>query len=263
MSKGIDQVRRSIIKRRKLRKQTLEGQATKNDVLSSVPEEEKHGYLPTYFGDQQSGTTDTTLIEGKFNVILIKAVTALALFIGAYFILQTNHSSLEKSKEVTRNILTDELPFARVYLWYQETFGTPLAFVPPSTGTIKNIDGEGNDIALPVNGTITTPFNDYDKGIFITPKDESDVTAWKDGVIIFAGNDRKTNKTVIIQHEDKSKTTYGNLSSTDVHLFQFVARNQMIGKTTPTDTEDVFYFSLQKNNEYIDPFQVIQVDDIP
>lgn len=261
MSKGINQVRKSIMKRRKSRQNTLENKLINNNLPSLPEEEEKHGYLPTYFGEIKSNAKRSHIFSSKFNVILLKVIASFALFIGAHIIVNANSTSLEKPKEVVLNVLTENFPFARMYVWYEETFGIPLAFTPTNSKYIKNISVAENGIALPVNGTITEPFEHNGKGVFITPSETSNVTAWREGMIIFAGNDRQTNKTIIIQHEDKSKTIYGNLSSIDAHLYQFVSQHQMIGTISPTHSEETFYFALQKNNEFIDPFQVIQVDD--
>src|SRR5699024_12750286 len=79
--------------------------------------------------------------------------------------------------------------------------------------------------------------------------------------VTFAGNDRKTNKTVVIQHADNSTTTYGYLQSIDVHLYQSIQSNQRLGTFVSTQENRHLYFSIEKDNQYIDPVQVIQVDD--
>lgn len=264
MSKGIDRIRKSIMRRQKLRKQNIETKIDKNYLTQTMlDEEEKHGYFPTSFErlGEPGKKHDSKGIN--FHAIGMKAIVAIILFISTHFLLTSNKISTQRAKQVTENLLTEEFPFARVYIWYQNTLGTPLAFTSTNSDQ-SSPDAKSDDHhALPVNGTVTTHFNDHDKGIFIEPDRQTHVRAWREGVVVFAGNDRKTNKTVIIQHEDQSKTTYGNLASMDVHLYQFVSHEDVIGKTHEDEMEEAFYFSLQKKNEYIDPFQVIKVDDIP
>lgn len=183
----------------------------------------------------------------------------MMLFLGAFLLFQTNHSLLEKPKDWTSHALKEEFPFARVYQWYEQTFGSPLAFSPQK----EQVAVKQESLALPVTGNVTETFEENGSGIMITPKDAAPVLAWLDGVIIFAGNDRETEKTVIIQHADMSKSTYALLSSVDVHLYQFISAGDRIGTFNPTETEQTVYFSLEKNNEYVDPIRVINVDDIP
>lgn len=118
-------------------------------------------------------------------------------------------------------------------------------------------------MALPVNGNITETFQTNGTGIMITPEETTNVTSIQEGVVIFAGNDRETNKTITIQHADGTVTNYGNLSSIDVHLYQFIAGNQQIGSFTPEADNETVFFSIEKNNDYVDPVQVIQVDELP
>src|SRR5699024_11487013 len=113
--------------------------------------------------------------------------------------------------------------------------------------------------SLPVSGNITQSFEENGSGIMITPKEVEPVVAWLDGVVIFAGNDRDLERTVIVQHSDMSKSTYALLSTVDVHLYQFISAGDKIGTFNPTETEETLYFSIEKDNEYIDPIRVINV----
>src|SRR5699024_8634102 len=111
-------------------------------------------------------------------------------------------------KSWTSDALTEEFPFAKVNVWYQETFGNPLAFTP--TGS-KGSEHDG--LALPVSGSVTESFQTNGKGIMIAPDTSSVVSAIQEGIVIFAGNDRETKKTVKVQHPDGSTSTYGHLNT--------------------------------------------------
>src|SRR5690625_7408733 len=95
----------------------------------------------------------------------------------------------------------------------------------------------------------------------ISPTEQAAVSALNDGVVVFSGNDRETNKTVVVPHADGSKTTYGYLSSIDGHLYQFIASGQQLGQFTPTEENETVYFSVEKDKKYVEPVQVINVDD--
>src|SRR5699024_6254449 len=140
--------------------------------------------------------------------------------------------------------------------WYKETLGSPLAFSPSE----KDLKVQTEPIALPVTGNITEGFQTNGSGIMIAPESATEVTAWDSGIIIFSGNDRKVGKKIIIQHVNGSKSTYALLSSIDVHLYQAVEAGQRIGTFNPSENNETVYFSIEQDNEYIDPVKVIQVD---
>src|SRR5699024_12861350 len=89
-------------------------------------------------------------------------------------------------------------------------------------------------VALPASGSVVQSFQDNGQGIMIAPKEKIDVSAMEEGVVIFAGNDKDTDQTVVIQHTNGSQTTYGHLESKEVHLYQFIESNQVIGQFTPS-----------------------------
>src|SRR5699024_2526379 len=97
----------------------------------------------------------------------------------------------------------------------------------------------------------------------ISPPKKSVVTARDEGIVIFAGKDQKTGKTSTIRHADRSNTTYGHLSAIYVYAYNMIEANQRIGRFKPSEESEVVYFSIEKDKEYVDPAQVIPVDDLP
>lgn len=255
MNKGVKDVRKSIMERKKLRGLNPKTKSNSmKQIVSPLPqEEEKHGYFPSFVEDTNVTKQKSQLVTG----FVIKGMLSIALFFAVAVLWQTGSGSLTSLKGWTSNALMNEFPFARVHHWYQETFGNPLAFTPQK----NHATNDEIPLALPVNGSVTQTFQTNGKGIMIAPKETSEVLALRDGVIIFAGNDREMDKTVIIQHVDGSKTTYGYLSSLDVHLYQYVAANDQIGTFSPKNDSETVYFSIEKDNEYVDPVQVIKVDE--
>lgn len=257
MDKNIRKVRKSIEQRKKRR-----GMITKDDaqkqLISPIPQdEEKHGYYPVF---SETPSASSGQVNRRLTGLAFKGILSVILFFGVALLHETNQPLFSQAKEWTTQAMTEEFPFAKVNVWYQETFGSPLAFSPEERR--NPLEGEQH-LALPVMGSVQESFQANGKGIKIAPQQATEVSALHEGVIIFSGNDRETNKTVVVQHPDGSKTTYGNLSEIDVHLYQFIGANQRIGKFIPTAESQSVYFSIEKDNQYIDPVQVIQVDDIP
>lgn len=254
MKRNIEQVRRDIAKRKQQKKVVQKHQRPNYSNL--LPQdEEKHGYLPTAsYSVKTSEEKESVSVAPTF---VLKTILAAILFFAVAITVQWEASWLEKPKAWTTAALTEDFPFATVNVWYQDRFGSPFSLMPESGTEVTS-----ETMALPVNGSISQPFHTNGKGVWIDAHDQSDVHAVDQGTIIFAGNDRETNKTVIIQHPDRSKTIYGNLSEINVNPYQFVQANQVIAKFEPTETNNGgIYFALQHNNEYIDPVQVIKVDE--
>ncbi|RLL47965.1 M23 family metallopeptidase [Oceanobacillus piezotolerans] len=252
MDKGVKKVRKSIEHRKRMRRLPTENQGRK--LYPSVPqEEEKHGYYP-YFPESDMEKAKT----GRLSGFVLKGIISLILFFSVAIIHQSDHAVFQTPKEWTSDVLSDEFPFAKVNGWYRDTFGNPLAFTPenpPSADT--------ETMALPVNGNITESFQTNGTGIMINPGETTGVSAIREGVVVFAGKDQETNKTVVVQHEDGSTSSYGFLNDIEVYLYQYVSNNQIVGEFVPSENNETVFFSIEKDEEYIDPVQVIQVDDQP
>lgn len=256
MNPNLNKVRKSISERKKTRRITSKETDKKQFPLMQLQEEEKHGYFPIF----TDGSTSTKKRKSKMiSGFILKGILSSILFLGTALLLQTNNDFLQKPKAVASGLLTNEFPFAKANQWYQATFGTPLALTPKE----KVVTSDKTTLALPVSGNISESFQANGEGVLITPDDTSNISVLREGVIIFAGNDPKTKKTIIVQHADGSKSTYGFLSSTNVHLYQFVDDNQVIGKFVPSEESKNVYFAIENNDEFVDPVQVIEVNDLP
>ncbi|MFC2948480.1 peptidoglycan DD-metalloendopeptidase family protein [Virgibacillus sediminis] len=258
MSRGIRKVRQSIERRKKLRGLSSGKEPEKESQLfpAFLQEEEKHGVYPG-FAEAQGGAEKAGWNPVKG--LAVRAAVSALLFAGAAFFSQTDSELFKEPKDWTRAALTEEFPFAKVNAWYQETFGGPMQLAPQQAANTETVE----QLTLPVSGSVKESFQTNGKGIKIAPGEETGVAALEDGVVVFAGNDRETEQTVIIQHPDGSKSTYGFLSSLDVHLYQFVQRSQKVGSFTPMEESETMYFSIENKDNYIDPVQVIKVDETP
>lgn len=118
----------------------------------------------------------------------------------------------------------------------------------PSTVTEEVTNDAGY---LPVNGIISEHFHENGQGIYIEPEGEENVAAVQEGIVVFAGNDRSTEKTVKIQHADGTTTQYGFLDSIEVHLYQHIANGQVLGTSgmeMESESSSVFSQLSKKTN---------------
>ncbi|MFZ3576411.1 peptidoglycan DD-metalloendopeptidase family protein [Virgibacillus sp. DJP39] len=255
MDPKLNKVRKSISSRKKARGVTNSDSIQNQFSQFQVQEEEKHGYFPIF-------TDASSLQKRKSKMVssfVFKGILSSILFLGTALLLQSTNDALENPKVVAKSLLTNEFPFAKVNQWYQQSFGTPVALTPSDN---KVMTSEFNPMfALPVSGSIAESFQTNGEGVLISPSESSSISAIRQGVIIFAGNDPETSKTVVVQHPDGSTSTYGHLSAINVHLYQAVNSNQVIGNFVPSDSSSSVYFAVKKNDQFVDPLQVIEVDD--
>ncbi|MCM3742145.1 M23 family metallopeptidase [Oceanobacillus luteolus] len=251
MSRDIKRVRKAIEQRKKDRNYPQPGIKQDSGIFDSM--EEKHGYPPeinSYVFKEKANKELST-------ALMMKAILAGILFFSVALLMNTNHAAFSKPQEIASQLLQNEFPFAKVNVWYQEIFGSPLAFSPQ----INHRANEVEEAVIPVNGDIIETFQVNGKGVKISPGKEVDVVSHHEGVVVFAGKYPDTGKTIVVQHADGTNSSYGNLTDFDVHLYQYVTANQRIGKFNPTEDNEAVYFSLEKNNTFLDPLQVIEVDD--
>ena len=258
MARGLKKARARIKRRKKLYpKKNIQYNPHHKQAPTLFMDEEKHGiYLPN---DDISDAQPIKTTEPKQRYrVFYQAIMSICLFIVCAILLNTSVSPSQKAQDIATSVLTEEFPFAKVHQWYEETLGTPLAFtpqLPDKEGTTELVD------TFPIEGEVVETFSANGTGVMIGSNQKTNVRALEEGVVIFSGNDTKTEQTVIIQHPDGSKTTYGLLSDVDVHLYKIVRKNDVIGSFNPSNQQDMAFFSIEKNGRYIDPAQVIPVDD--
>lgn len=257
MRRDVSQIRKNIARRKKERVLPSSHSASDRKVFFPAvfpQDEEKHGYMPVPETNSSSNNMKDTFIAS----FVMKSVLAAVLFFGVAIFFRIEGSWLEQPRQWASGALTQEFPFATVNQWYQKKFGSPMALTPQ-----EQVKEEVSPV-LPVNGTVSQTFQMNGEGIMITTSETSEVTAVEEGTVIFAGNHPKTNKTVILQHPDKSKTIYGNLTSINVHQYQFIGNNQVIGNFIPSEANaQNVYFAIERNNQYVDPVKVMKVDERP
>lgn len=252
MNRTIKHIRTNIIKRKKKRLETKSNPTWVNKQQIFPKDSEKHLSYPL-------GTeliSHETTAYPPFQRIIVKSVIAFAIFFLSIIIFRAETPNLLGIKNSANYLLNEEFPFAKVHSWYAETFGSPIAKYDGDKPALENN-------YLPLSGEIQETFAANGKGILIEPNQETVVQAIDDGVILFAGKKKNQGKTVIIQHSDLSKTTYSQLTNINVYPYQTIKAKDIIGNFIPNNDLNTVYFSVEKNNQYIDPHQVIPVDDVP
>jgi stage IV sporulation protein FA len=255
-----DDIRKRIEKRKKQRDRMTK------QIESQIPwteDEERYGFEK--MGSYESGPIEEEhhpLFRKEVFIFKILASACLVLIIAIMFRNQT--PALEPAREFVTKSLNEEFQFAAVSDWYEDTFGKQLALLPSTEKEKLEVNAPESkpQYALPASGKILEEFGENGQRIAIEVGKGEAVEAMDGGLVSFIGQKEGFGNTVVIQHADKSYAWYGNLSSVDVTLYQYIEKGTMVGKATDYEdgTNSSFYFAIKEGEDFVDPIQVIQFD---
>ena len=66
--------------------------------------------------------------------------------------------------------------------------------------------------------------------------------------MVFIGEKEEYGKTIVIEGENGTTITYGNIKNTDIKLYEYVAKGKYLGETNGEN----LYVTILKNGEYLD-----------
>lgn len=201
-----------------------------------------------------------------------KLMLSIIVFAAVWGIYQVDSTITLKARAWIAQALTEDMDFNAVAVWYEQTFQGAPSFIPifnhqPESATKVN---SSTVLYSPVKGTIVAPFTKELKGIRIAPTAEKGastvVKAFEAGqvkqVSIGSGG-----VTIVIQHANNTSSVYSGLQAADVKVNDWVQGGERIGVLTAapqTQTEaessPELYFSIQHEDTYMDPTELISFD---
>lgn len=87
---------------------------------------------------------------------------------------------------------------------------------------------------------------DYNNGYKLTVSNNYLVPVMSSGVIVFIGEKEDFGKVVVIEGEDGSTITYGNIKNTSLKLYDYASSGTFLGEADG----DTLYIMIVKNGEY-------------
>ena len=143
----------------------------------------------------------------------------------------------DNNKKFYENIfLENSISFTKVNDWYQKYFGNviPVPNVVDDT-PVFNEDLTYKDKTDYLNGSLITVSNDYM------------VPVMQSGIVVFIGEKEGYNNTIIIQGIDGVDIWYGNIDNTNLNLYDYVKKGDLIGNVK----DNSLYLVFMKDNNYI------------
>ncbi|WP_240374731.1 peptidoglycan DD-metalloendopeptidase family protein [Bacillus piscicola] len=199
--------------------------------------------------------------EKERGAWVLQGLIAATLFLLIGILFQSNHPAYEGAREFVRTSFAEEFPFAKATAWYEERFGSPLAFLPFQQSLDQPVNQEpletAKPAAIPVTGTVAESFSENGKGIILDTGAKETVEAIKGGVIIHAGPHEEWGLAVAVQHYEGGVAWYGMLNETEVKLYDHVSTGTTIGKVDADEETKRFSLAIKDQDQYIDPASVI------
>ena len=143
----------------------------------------------------------------------------------------------EKFKNfVSKNVFQDNLSFAYINNLYSKYFGSVLPKIEKEETTpVFNEKLEFKNYTEYLNGYKLEVDNSY-----LVPIIES-------GIVVYSGNMDNYGNTVIIEGIDGVDIWYGNIDNSNLKLYDYVTKGNIVGETKDNN----LYLVFEKNKEYL------------
>jgi stage IV sporulation protein FA len=256
LSKRVDDIRKRIAKRR----EQEDKWGHPNQMMTKFPLNEaqttEDGYTYSY--------DDLVEQQGKkimnHSTFLFRSLLSAVIVLGLAIILKSNSPIASEVRTGLSKVYNSEFQFASIQKWYEDRFGSPIAFLPQLNNKKETVDSV--DYGVPATGKVLQSFKTDGQGILIQTELNQKVEAIDGGNVIFVGEKDDLGQTVIVQHADGSESWYGKLSSTNVKYMERVDSKKVLGTVTPDEDGSfgTYYFAIKMGEKFIDPKKVISFE---
>ena len=161
--------------------------------------------------------------------------TLTAIFLALVFLIIMEYSPKFKSF-MQNEVLEKNISFGFFSKLYNKYFGDVLPSNSDNLVKVFNEKISYKEKEKYYDGYKLTVDNNY-----LVPVIES-------GVVVFIGEKENYGNVVVIEGEDSSTITYGNIKNTDIKLYEYVNRGKYLGETEDNN----LYLVILKNGEYVD-----------
>ncbi len=196
-------------------------------------------------------------VDTKLQQRLIRNITmSVILLFTVYIIFQTNHPYAKVTQQFIQESLTKEYNFKGLYSWYQKKFQGFPAIIPAFH--IKEREGyEPSYSFISPIAHIPEDIMQADSGIYLKTEDNEGVRVINQGLVIEVKELDYLGKTIVIRHQNGIESTYAMLNTVEVEKNEWVEEGKVLG-----NVQHMLYFAMKKNNQYIDPLEVISFENI-
>ena len=171
------------------------------------------------------------LVKRKYKFVNKLLVLGI-LFVGVLITVKVNPTA---ASWVKTHVYMDNFSFAQIENWYHKYIG--------------GIFSSNNDEVTQVfSGTIPyTSLEPYYDGVRLKVSSGSVVESLLSGIIVSIGETEHYGNTIVVEQVDGVSVWYGNVDVSDVKLYDYVEKGQILGMSRSED----LYLVLMKDGAYL------------
>jgi stage IV sporulation protein FA len=187
---------------------------------------------------------------------MFKLLIGACLVLASAIVFKNDSPPFEKVQQAVSGTFEEDFQFAMISKWYGDQFGDPLSLIKTPDGA----PAAEKEFTAPASGTVLETFEDNGQGVMVETSSNI-VEVMNEGTVVEIGEKDDSGLTVVVLHDDTTKSWYGNLEKVEVSLYDFVESGTEVGKIkTDEDQKGTYYFAIKKGDQFIDPIQVISFD---
>jgi stage IV sporulation protein FA len=205
-----------------------------------------------------NGTNSIMLFTFRFFKIqlLICLVIYALLWAGFHF----RNPEIMRYSVLVKQAINQQMDITAIESWYNSNFSGFPSLIPAfgSQEGVKKTNGRvSQGLYPPVLGVITKAFGPKFQGVQLLTKEAAPIAAMDDGWVTFVGGNDADGYHITIRHSNQRETVYQEVGKTLVKLNDWVIGGQQIGTIA---TSGRLYFAVKKNDQYVNPTEVITFD---
>ena len=171
------------------------------------------------------------LVKRKYKFVNKLLVLGI-LFVGVLITVKVNPTA---ASWVKTRVYMDNFSFAQIENWYHKYIG----------GIFSSNDDEVTQV---FSGTIPyTSLEPYYDGVRLKVSSGSVVESILSGIIVSIGETEHYGNTIVVEQVDGVSVWYGNVDVSDVKLYDYVEKGQILGMSRSED----LYLVLMKDGAYL------------
>ncbi len=258
MGNRADDLRKRMAKRKRDRSLETERIKPQKQLPNlSFTDEEKFGGGDFHSYEAGGGGGGGSHPLFKPDVFMFKLLIGACLVLVSAIVFKNDSPPFEKVQQVVSSTFEEDFQFAMISKWYGDQFGDPLSLIKTPD---QQAPAAEKVFTAPASGKVLETFEDNGQGVMVETSSDL-VEVMNEGTVVEIGEKEDSGLTVVVLHDDTTKSWYGNLEKAEVSLYDFVESGTAVGKIkTDKDQKGTYYFAIKKGDQFIDPIQVISFD---
>lgn len=170
-----------------------------------------------------------------FKKLLSRTLITIILVLISVIYINTSDENLLKYKE---EVFSKNLSFASFNNWYKKHFGQVIPFELE----------EKNTALVFSEDLVYTNIEGYNNGYKLSVDSNTIIKNITSGIVVYVGEKDEYGNVVIVQGIDGTDIWYGNITNTNLTLYDYVEEGFILGEANG----DYVYMVLSKSGEYLD-----------